>query len=63
MHGCFGGSILYHSQFHAGEPSTHVLTPLKIGALREVARDNIFQVGDLLVRVYDNDNDLRRHIS
>ena len=26
---------------HAGEPSTHVLTPPKIGALREVARDNI----------------------
>ena len=27
---------------HAGEPSTHVLTPPKIGALREVTRDNIY---------------------
>ncbi len=26
---------------HAGKPSTHILTPPKIGALREVARDNI----------------------
>ncbi len=26
---------------HVGEPSTHVLTPPNMGALREVARDNI----------------------
>ncbi len=26
---------------HTGKPPTHVLTPPKIGALREVARDNI----------------------
>ncbi len=27
---------------HADKPSTHVLTPPKLGALREVARDNTF---------------------
>ena len=29
---------------HTGKPSTHVLTPPKIGALREVARDNILEL-------------------
>ncbi len=29
-------------EVHAYKPSTNVLTPLKLGALREVARDNIF---------------------
>ena len=28
-------------EVHVDKPSTHVLTPLKLGALREVARDNI----------------------
>ncbi len=30
---------------HVHKPSTHVLTPPKLGALREVARDNIFSDG------------------
>ena len=29
-------------QVHNDKPSTHVLTPPKLGALREVARDNMF---------------------
>ena len=29
-------------RIHVHKPSTHVLTPLKLGALREVARDNIY---------------------
>ena len=30
---------------HTGKPSTHVLTPPKIGALGEVAHDNIARFG------------------
>ena len=31
-------------EVHVNKPSTHVLTPPKLGALREVARNNIYGV-------------------
>ncbi len=34
-------------RIHVHKPSTHVLTPPKLGALREVARDNIMEFNDI----------------
>ena len=39
--GLDGASVVLW-EVHVSKPSTHVLTPPKLGALREVARDNIF---------------------
>ena len=33
-------------RIHVHKPSTHVLTPLKLGALREMACDNIFLISE-----------------
>ncbi len=35
--------MYYSWDVHASKPSTHVITPLKLGALREVARDNMLR--------------------
>ena len=35
-------------RIHVRKPSTNVLTPLKLGALRVVARDNIFEMAHKL---------------
>ncbi len=51
-------------EVHASKPSTHVLTPPKLGALREVARDNIFnfiKIQQLLTRL-DGKTDRQRVI-
>ena len=36
---------------HVDKPSTYVLTPPKLGALREVARDNMYSLGHFFSEV------------